>query len=379
MLCCITFLATSLTTEASSNSPDITYTFSNTVNLRYANGHYIPDIYYHEYSSSSPKYWGDVREYGESFNVDLTMPVYIQTLDQNIVNQFSTSKYYYVTIFSGVDIDYTYTNGQAYSSANVNTKYLTVSGSDKTFPVGSPVGQSRGSFYISGSDLISYLNETSNLVRIYGLLHTNFFVLSSGTRTNYADIRINQSYNAQFKEVSKSVYDSNVGNKVTDSGTQNAINNQTEKVEQGNDIAQENADTNKDTNNKITDFFNGFFENLVHIFVPEDGFFSQWFNSLNDFMAQKLGFLWSPFDFMLSFLNGVYNGSGSASLVFPELAWIDGTVIIPRTEFSFDNIGGQSFQDLRDMIYFATDVILLGAVISQFYKKIKLVFEGGGD
>lgn len=107
--------------------------------------------------------------------------------------------------------------------------------------------------------------------------------------------------------------------------------------------------------------------------------FSQWFSDLNDFMSEKLGFLWSPFDFMLSFLNGVYNGSGSASIVFPELAWIDGTVIIPRTEFSFDNIGGESFQDLRDMIYFATDVILLGAVISQFYKKIKLVFEGGGD
>ena len=97
-------------------------------------------------------------------------------------------------------------------------------------------------------------------------------------------------------------------------------------------------------------------------------------------MSQKLGFLWSPFDFIISFLNGVYSSSGAtAQLVFPELAWIDGTVIIPRTVFSFDNIGGESFTDLRDMIYFATDVILLGAVISQFYKKIKLVFEGGSD
>lgn len=218
-----------------------------------------------------------------------------------------------------------------------------------------------------GSDIFSYSREFN------GDLPVLLFHLS-GTAMNptAASGSLQADFGYYLFEVSKDSYDSNVGESVHDSGTQQGI-------DKGNQIAQENTDTNKDTNNKVTNFFNGFWDNLLHIFVPEDGFFSQWFSNLNEFMSQKLGFLWSPFDFMLSFLNGVYNGSGTASIVFPELSWIDGTVIIPRTEFSFDNIGGQSFQNLRDMIYFATDVVLLGAVISQFYKKIKLVFEGGGD
>ena len=177
-----------------------------------------------------------------------------------------------------------------------------------------------------------------------------------------------------FKETSSSV-SSSVS--TSDTGTQNAINNQTNTIQEGNDIAQEGNDIAEDTNNKITSFFSSFFDNLIGVFVPESGFFSQWFSDLNTFMSQKLGFLWTPFDFIITFLNGVYSGSGSSSITFPELAWIDGTVIIPQTQFSFDNFGGQSFIELRDMIYFATDVILLGAVVSQFYQKLKLVFEGG--
>lgn len=189
--------------------------------------------------------------------------------------------------------------------------------------------------------------------------------------------------------INYSVYSSDVilsNTTTSDVKTQNAINNQTSKVEegnqiaeQGNTIAQENSDTNKDTNNKITSFFSSFFDNLIGIFVPESGFFSQWFSDLNDFMSDKLGFLWSPFDFFITFLNGVYSGSGASGITFPELTWIDGTVIIPETTIDFNIIGGSDFNELRDKIYFATDIILLGAVIHQFYQKIKLVFEGGSD
>lgn len=212
-------------------------------------------------------------------------------------------------------------------------------------------------YVVKGSDIHSENMNSSG----WGLFGTVHMFISNTT----SSVSISYTSYCQVYEISKKAYEQNAGTPTHDSGTQTQL--------------EESNETQKDTNNKITDFFNGFFDNLIHVFVPEDGFFSDWFSDLNDFMSEKLGFLWSPFDFMLSFLNGVYNGSGNASIVFPELAWIDGTVIIPRTEFSFDNIGGESFQDLRDMIYFATDVILLGAVISQFYKKIKLVFEGGGD
>ena len=87
MLFCITFLVTSLTTEASSNTPDVSYDFTQTVNLRFANGHYIPDIYYIEYASSSPyKYWGNVKESGESFNVDLNLLYFFSLIINSILS-----------------------------------------------------------------------------------------------------------------------------------------------------------------------------------------------------------------------------------------------------------------------------------------------------
>lgn len=232
-------------------------------------------------------------------------------------------------------------------------------------------GDTVNSIKFFGKENIYRTNQSIRYLAPTFLYRTHLSYVSTSLLTSPITFTFTISFTVSCADYSSSV----VANNSTP--TQDIQGNNLQQ--QNNNITQDTNTTTHDTNNKITSFFNSFFDNLLHIFVPEDGFFSQWFNSLNDFMAQKLGFLWSPFDFLISFLNGVYSGGGSACLVFPELAWIDGTVIIPRTEFSFDNIGGESFTELRDMIYFATDVVLLGAVVSQFYKKIKLVFEGGGD
>lgn len=174
-------------------------------------------------------------------------------------------------------------------------------------------------------------------------------------------------------EVPESVYSKYGGQSSYDSGTQSSINNQTEKVEQGNDIAQENADTNKDTNNKITDFFSGFFDNLVHIFVPEDGFFSSWFNELNDFFAAKLGFLYAPFDFIISFFNGVLNtvGTQQHGFTIPALSW-EGTEFCPEVYFSFDMFA-EEFPQLQEAVYFFSDVVIILALMRGIRAKLDLV------
>lgn len=396
MLCCITFLLTSLTTEAYEN---IVTGIVAQHSESYGSFQIVADdferyaVQWNSIKFISPGYTN--YDVGYRINEDsrtgiyhISMPIYIPiaTVDDIDTNNLSLNDYYCIApwvAFSGI------TPSNCYLSDEAGHVFSMTAPQGATAQTPSPNGSSfwgkgSGVFY-KGIDLATPFYDTASGGAgnyVWGkYLYLNFELSNATVVTG----NVNLSVTCWLMPVTDSV-NTALQNNTTDKQTQNLINQQNnlqqqtiDKQTESNTIAQDNADTNKDTNNKITSFFNSFFDNLIGVFVPESGFFSQWFSSLNDFMAQKLGFLWSPFDFLISFLNGVYSGSGSASLVFPELAWIDGTVIIPRTEFSFDNIGGESFHSLRDMIYFATDVILLGAVISQFYKKIKLVFEGGGD
>lgn len=152
-------------------------------------------------------------------------------------------------------------------------------------------------------------------------------------------------------------------------------------LEKGNDLQQKNNDLQKEQNEtskgilgKITDFFGSFFENLKGLFVPEDGYFSDFFTRLNDFFSKKLGMLYAPIDMFITFLNTIKDASSTDSgITFPELAW-DGTVIIPETKFSFSTIT-KDFPDLQEKIYFVTDVILVGAVLWLLQVKLKEVLE----
>lgn len=154
-----------------------------------------------------------------------------------------------------------------------------------------------------------------------------------------------------------------------------------DEVQKGNELQKENNNLQKEQNEtskgilgKITDFFGSFFENLKGLFVPEDGYFSDFFNRLNDFFADKLGMLYAPIDMFITFLNTIKDASSTDSgITFPELAW-DGTVIIPETKFSFSTIT-KDFPGLQEKIYFVTDVILVGAVLWLLQVKLKEVLE----
>lgn len=391
MLCCITFLLTSITTNAAEG--DIVYT-SNSRSWRTSSSDSssVGSVFY-GYLNTTWQFTisgNDFRSYsGNNFELELT------NLYLPVEPEHNTNLNYPITTFSYDSNCGVFVNSNRvgdWAVPNTLTTDFSV-GYDRVdmgntyheyyyfsyIPSFKVVVSKNDAYYLSSSDiyvyrisLVTYCNSVS-----YGIVgisnqYQGFKATTDVTWTGTFPLATCY-FHSTSKQPSSTVT-------TNDSGTQNAINNQTDTIQEGNDIAQEGNDIAQDTNDKVTSFFGSFFDNLIGVFVPESGFFSQWFSDLNTFMGQKLGFLWSPFDFIISFLNGVYSSSGSsAQLVFPELAWIDGTVIIPRTVFSFDNIGGQSFQDLRDMIYFSTDVILLGAVVSQFYQKIKLVFEGGSD
>ena len=158
---------------------------------------------------------------------------------------------------------------------------------------------------------------------------------------------------------------------VASSVVQNNINN---SIQQGNQLQKEANETGKGILGKITDFFGSFFENIINalksLFIPEDGYFSDFFTRLNDFFSEKLGFLYEPIELFLNFLNAIQNASVGASpgLTFPEIKWED-DVIVPETRVDF-SVVNEAIPELQDKIYFVTDIIMVGAVLILLEKKI---------
>lgn len=133
--------------------------------------------------------------------------------------------------------------------------------------------------------------------------------------------------------------------------------------------------TQEDTNTKITDFFASFFDNLLHIFVPENGYFSEWFDKVNTLLSEKLGMLYAPFDLVISTLQAIYSAdSTEAGIPFPGIKWEDTWLVEPFT-FTFASLG-DSFDDLRDKVYFATDTVLVLTFLMLLQSKVKLILEG---
>lgn len=144
------------------------------------------------------------------------------------------------------------------------------------------------------------------------------------------------------------------------------------------DINTNAEQTNQNTAgilSKITDFFGTFFENLIGIFVPEDGYFSEWFNKVNILLSEKLGMLYAPFDLVISTLQAIYSAdSTDTGIPFPGIKWEDTWLVEPFT-FTFASLG-DSFDDLRDKVYFATDTVLVLTFLMLLQSKVKLILEG---
>lgn len=164
---------------------------------------------------------------------------------------------------------------------------------------------------------------------------------------------------------------------VTDSGTQSKLddlNNSSEAIEES-----VTSDTGGGILATIKNFFGSFFQNvfdtLVSVFVPEDGFFSDWFNRLNTLLSEKLGMLYAPFDLLITTLNAIMNADTTDSgIPFPGIQWEDTWLVEPFT-FYFSSLG-DTFTDLQGYVYFGTDTVLLFAFLHLLQSKIRLILEG---
>lgn len=165
------------------------------------------------------------------------------------------------------------------------------------------------------------------------------------------------------------------GNEIGQEG--NEIAQEGNKIgEKANEIAEKQAETSKNIFDKISDFFAGFFNGIINalksVFVPEDGYFQDFFTRLNDFFSQKLGMLYAPIGFFVDIMTAIGNAdSVDVGIPFPGIKWEDTYLIEPQTV----NLSSYAdeFPELQEKLYFVTDLILIGAVLYLVQNKLREV------
>lgn len=173
------------------------------------------------------------------------------------------------------------------------------------------------------------------------------------------------------------------------------------------ELQQENNQITEDTNetthsifDSITDFFGSFFDNLIHVFVPEDGYFSNWFDRLNTMLTDKLGILYYPFSLIIEVLNRVtsafQNETPDFQIVFPSITFrnvatgetytfldrqtISMASIASQIRFtSSENsslIGTDRFVSILQCIRIFNDVVILMSLLALLRQKLNKILNG---
>lgn len=143
--------------------------------------------------------------------------------------------------------------------------------------------------------------------------------------------------------------------------------------QQENQLQQEQNNTTNSIFSSISDFFGSFFDNLIGIFVPEEGYFEEFFERLNTFFSDKLGMLYAPIDIFIEVLTAISEGGGSAGITFPQVKWRE-YVLIEEQTINLQSIADE-LGELQEYIYLGTDVIMVGSVINLLQNKLREVLK----
>ena len=166
---------------------------------------------------------------------------------------------------------------------------------------------------------------------------------------------------------------------------QGSIDKQTEAIEEGNK-------TNKNIFERIGDilsFLNPFSENffayklvellmngLKSLFIPEDNFFSNYFNELNDWFSERLGFLYYPFELLFDLLDRFMNINFSEPIInIPEIKEpFTNVALIKPINFNFNSLlENETLMIVHDIYFIIVDAVIYVGLVILLYKKYEEV------
>lgn len=146
-------------------------------------------------------------------------------------------------------------------------------------------------------------------------------------------------------------------------------------TEQTNDLIS-NANSNQEkTDQAIQKHGNFIIEGLKSLFIPSDEYFNAKFSDLNEFFKDRFGFLYTPIDLLVRFVNLIYGTNDTFDgIPFPELSW-DGHVLLAAQTVKFDILDIAAFKQVQKYLYFLTDIMMIGALVSLIHRKFEEVMQ----
>ena len=191
---------------------------------------------------------------------------------------------------------------------------------------------------------------------------------------------------------------SNITGTITGSGTvdengnitiDNSINIDTTPITDGLDNVQNSIDETHDyisgdtfdeNGNPNDDSLVGKIVNaLLRIFIPEDGFFSAYFDELMTWFSDRLGLLSFPFEFIIDFFTRIYSADFSDAVIhIPDLyipLFEDSGPIFEATDFNFHEFINvdDNLKYIYNLYLIAVDGIIVYGLIKLLLKKYEEV------
>lgn len=154
---------------------------------------------------------------------------------------------------------------------------------------------------------------------------------------------------------------------------------QTEIEEKQLEQIEEQTDTQKGILSQITDFFGGFFDNLVNsivgIFIPDNDTMSSIWDDFQTFFSSRFGFIWQVFDYIRWLLQMLITPSDNTSITLPAF-YLMNYKIWDAYVFDFNSlpIFSEIFSYVRMLTGFMISLNFINYLRDFFDKK----FGGGG-
>lgn len=261
----------------------------------------------------------------------------------------------------------TATTAQGTRSYGSSSVYVYINGHKYTYHYGSAyrVDGAVSSIYFESTCTAEYQGGYDYVLKKYGKYIGNEYLKSSNMT-----ITINKVRSAEEQQLIDEVKN---GNKLQEKGN--------ELQQEGNALQKEQNDISKGIFDKIADFFASFFSNLMDsikgLFIPEDGYFSDFFTRLNDFFSDKLGLLYTPIDVLVRILTSLKDAErDNYTLHFPGLKW-GNTYIIPEKSVTLSSVFlyNKEFAALGSKMRFVINFVMIISVLNLLSKKLKEILE----
>ena len=299
---------------------------------------------------------------------------------------------FYVPLADGVTIKpndyyglYSYISLGSVSTSRGTVKNLVLSADTGSTVV--KLGSNRGPVFMLGSQLLGFSSPPT-----VGCILYLDFDYGLDNFDSVVNVTMNFTITPRLRHVKDSMQ-SVVGSDISSDVIQHQL------TEESNEIANDTNTTTHSIFDSISDFFGSFFSNLIGVFVPESGYFSQWFTRVNNLLTDKLGILYYPFGYFINLLTDINstlsNDTGNnATITFPRIAF---TNLATNEEYVFlesqevnlaryitpiptspnSSVAGTStFANTRGACRNLSSIIIAFALLQMFVRKLHLIMRG---